>query len=189
MSCGLVDRNASSATDSSDFTGADVSGGAVLAGSIGSRPLRDLFVAVLSCLYLEFPLKIWALPPQTGLCTARQQGSQGELFGTQGLICCHGPCEVSHLPCNSRCQRQCRCPRRCVSCLAAASKVGRPPTTWSSCRPNTHSSRSINSLFGAQPSVCFVSFLCIPSEFLHRPPGSFPIITPPSFASCLLHFL
>lgn len=139
-------------------------------------------------LYLEFPLKIWALPPQTGLCTAEHQGSQGELFETQGLICCHVPCEVSHLPCNSRCHRQCRCPRRCVSCLTAASKVGRPPTTWSSCRPNTHSSRSINSLFGAQPSVCFVSFLCFPGEFLHRPAGSFPIITPPSFASCLLHF-
>lgn len=98
MSCGLVDRNASSATDSSDFTGADVSGGAVLAGSIGSRPLRDLFVAVLSCLSLRFPLELWALPPQAGLCTAEQQGSQGELFGTQGLICCHAPCEVSRLP-------------------------------------------------------------------------------------------
>lgn len=171
LSAGLRVRrqNASSAVDSSDFTGADVSGGAVLAASIGSRPPRDLFVAELRCLSSKFPLEIWALPPQPGISAAGSQGSQGEPFGTQGLVCCHAPREVSHLPCDSHCsRRQCRVRGRCVSCLTAASKVGRLPTTWSSCLPNIHSSCSINSWFASQRLVCFVSFFRFPGEFLHR---------------------
>lgn len=82
--CELVDRMRTQPLIRPIFTGADVSGGAVLAGLIGSRPLRDLFVAVLLSLSLKFPLKIWALPPQTGFCAgglAGHQGIQRKLFG------------------------------------------------------------------------------------------------------------
>lgn len=70
------------------LTGADVSGGAVLAGSIGSRPLRDLFVAVLGMLVLEVsPEKMGPSRHNPGFCTSSGQRNQGESFEAQGLSC------------------------------------------------------------------------------------------------------
>lgn len=56
-------------------------------GRLGPGRFGDFVIAVLPCLSSKFPLKLWALPPQTGLCTAEQHGNQGGLFRTQGLIC------------------------------------------------------------------------------------------------------
>lgn len=56
-------------------------------GRLGPGRFGDFVTAVLPCLFSKFPLKLWGLPPQTGLCTAEQQGNRGQLFGIQGLVC------------------------------------------------------------------------------------------------------
>lgn len=64
LGCELVDEMHLSHLIRPIRTGADVSGGAVLAGSIGSRPPRDDFVAVLAMHVLEVsPENVGTIPP------------------------------------------------------------------------------------------------------------------------------
>lgn len=105
-------QSASSATDSSDFTGADVSGGAVLAGSIGSRPPRGpVCRRPANALSSKSPLELWGpFPPHAGFCATGHQGSAGRAVWDSGGRLLLVPCEVSHLPCGSRCHGRCRAP-------------------------------------------------------------------------------